>query len=81
MKVFSSEYSIIFFLEIPLWHFQALYLLMQCGSVEDALKKKDDQSKLPSDATPWSGEECRNFELGEALFHHLKLLSYFLRNI
>ncbi|XP_065070199.1 mesoderm induction early response protein 1-like [Rhopilema esculentum] len=47
---------------------QALYLLMQCGNAEDALKRRGEQSKLPPAVSLWMEEECRNFELGLRIY-------------
>eukprot|EP00794_Sanderia_malayensis_P008105 gene8106-8974_t len=47
---------------------QALYLLLKCGNADEALRKKGEQLKLQTDATLWSEEECRNFELGLRMY-------------
>jgi len=47
---------------------QALYLLMQCGSVDEAMRRRGEQSKLPPAVSLWSEEECRSFELGLRMY-------------
>lgn len=49
---------------------QALYLLQQCGhNVEEALRRLRMNVSLYNDnMSPWSEEECRNFEAGVRIF-------------
>lgn len=49
---------------------QALYLLQQCGhNVEEALRRfKMNVGVYGEEMSPWSEEECRNFEAGVRIF-------------
>ena len=42
-------------------------MLLQCGSVEEAIKRRDEQARRPPDVSLWSEDECRNFEIGKYL--------------